>query len=234
MSIVQLRSLSEIVTIAEKEERFLTKADIQAGMNWYRRARIRIEACRQLYLSILRQDLKMQALNRTLSKYPELIYKDYGFKEKLTVDISKYFRMILQCLITGSTSPVDESLENSASVFRVFQLSSSWFISALEDLKHSHGLYGDEADEVNFYIDYIVDFLENLDVLTVSQVQKIYSQEWVTIEVTKRQEGFPLAGRVLLHNKKLENILEKIEELDGDLYTFYCTSPDDFIENFIE
>jgi len=73
----------------------------------------------------------------------------------------------------------------------------------------------------------MIKIIEKPQELRISDIGHEYAKQWVTVEVTKRDEyGFPLNGKVLLlHGSSAHDLrLDKIEHLEGDLYTFYTGS----------
>jgi hypothetical protein len=66
------------------------------------------------------------------------------------------------------------------------------------------------------------------NILKISDIPSKYPQQWVTVDITQRDKyGWPFEGKVVLHSKNKEKIVDKIKNIDGDLYFFYTGSIDD-------
>ncbi|MCL1465537.1 hypothetical protein [Argonema galeatum] len=64
--------------------------------------------------------------------------------------------------------------------------------------------------------------------LEISDIRQKYPQQWVTVDITQRDKyGLPLLGRVILHSKTKKDLVDKIENTEGELYVFYSGSIDD-------
>lgn len=64
--------------------------------------------------------------------------------------------------------------------------------------------------------------------LKISDIPQKYPQQWVTVDITQRDKyGLPFVGRVILHAKTKKDLVDKIENTEGDLYLFYSGSIDD-------
>lgn len=62
----------------------------------------------------------------------------------------------------------------------------------------------------------------------IIEIVNNYPKQWVTVEITGRDiYGFPAKGKVLLQAKDVDSILDKTQEIEGDLYIFYTGSIDD-------
>lgn len=64
--------------------------------------------------------------------------------------------------------------------------------------------------------------------LEISEIRKAYPKQWITIEITKYENGFPSRGKVLYHDHNIANLTEKISHLNGDkIYTFFSSKISD-------
>jgi hypothetical protein len=67
--------------------------------------------------------------------------------------------------------------------------------------------------------------------LEISLIRQKYPQQWVTVDITRRDKyGLPFLGRVILHGKSKKDLVDKIENIQGDLYVFYSGSIDDDLD----
>lgn len=64
--------------------------------------------------------------------------------------------------------------------------------------------------------------------LIIPEIRKIYPRQWVTIEVTKSEYGFPAAGKVLHHDHDIDKLADRVSQLSGDnIYTFFTNKIDE-------
>lgn len=73
--------------------------------------------------------------------------------------------------------------------------------------------------------------IEKPQKLKISEIKKKYPKQWVVVDITERDiYGFPASGKVRLQANNIDLILEKTQNIEGDLYIFYTGSIDDEIE----
>lgn len=64
--------------------------------------------------------------------------------------------------------------------------------------------------------------------LKISDIPEKYPKQWVTVDITQRDEyGWPVEGRVILHSKTRDDMVDKLKNIEGDLYVLYSGSIDD-------
>ncbi|NEN91236.1 MAG: hypothetical protein F6K48_20940 [Okeania sp. SIO3H1] len=64
--------------------------------------------------------------------------------------------------------------------------------------------------------------------LRIWEIEEKYPKQWVIVDITQRDKyHLPASGKVLFQTNDVDSILDKTQDVEGELYIFYTGSIDD-------
>lgn len=67
-------------------------------------------------------------------------------------------------------------------------------------------------------------------ILKISQIKQLYPRQWITVEVTKFENGFPSEGKIKFLDSNIVALTNKIKSQNKELYTFFSGRIDETSE----
>lgn len=142
------------------KEKVRNNSDFESLAASYKNESIRIKAAR--YLSKKQDKLSISACEFVIKKFPEYA-ESTRLKLSCLRDIDFIIRTIIYSIYVGDTSIIEEKLiSDLKECYQSLDLSLSCIIIFLKFLKNNHGLVGKEAKEVIFYINYLLNAIEDM------------------------------------------------------------------------
>jgi phycocyanin alpha chain len=159
--------ITSTIAPADSAGRFPSSSDLEAVSRYLRKAQTRLDAAEVLSRSADR--LSRDAAQFIFEKFPDAAKASkflFTFSPEIEAhsfqeDVSLLLRLLTYCLLIGNDNPLEskplaEIFNEISHVVRESpEISSLWYIDALEFLKSHHGLSGESAVQANSYISYI-------------------------------------------------------------------------------
>lgn len=160
--------MTSAIATADVAARFPSSSELEAVSHSLKKEQARLTAAEVLARNA--EELSCNAVRFVFRKFPDAAntsqflfnsppeMESHSFKE----DVDILLRLLTYCLLIGNDNPLEakplEEIFNQIScvIHGSSEISSSWYIEALEFLRNNHGLSGESAAEVSSYINYII------------------------------------------------------------------------------